>query len=1130
MNGIIHPASHPEGKPAPPTEDDMYLAIVQYLEHVVSLAQPQKILYMAIDGVAPRAKMNQQRSRRFKSAQEREILEREKGKLIEEWQAEGKEIPPASESSFDSNVITPGTPFMDKLAKYLRHFIHQKMATEPEWAKLKIILSDASVPGEGEHKIMEFIRQERAQPGYDANTRHVIHGLDADLIMLALATHEPHFCILREVVEHNPADAENLKKAAEKALQREMELADAEPAAAVADFVPKPFEYMQASVLREYLEVEMKACDYSVAGGFDLERVIDDFVFMCFFVGNDFLPHIPSLGIRDGAIDTLLDLYKKDFARLGGYICNGADVNLERVEILMSGISEVEDRIMERRRRQEDQRNQKKVDIANKEYTLKHIQLIRKCTAREVPVEQAGETAAKRAKGQKTVMMDDTGSFLRLTSETATVENFRIKNRSVGGQRALQPFASSEDARMLHMLDKIREVADGTGAQAQTSVQLKDLDGKMRSYAHSYAEELDLYHKSEGTGDKRYLVIALNDPSLAADDDDDEDEEGILPDDVKEATDAFKTSIRDRVRAANDELVADQVDTVQLGTGGWRERYYSTKFAGADIRHVVSTYVEGLVWVMKYYYQGCQSWNWFFPYHYAPFAKELTDLASIRIEFDIGRPFKPYEQLMAVFPPASSHALPVEYRKLMTDPKSPIADFYPLEFELDLNGHRFAWQAVALLPFIDEKRLLDAISPLEATLTEDEARQNSRGTDVLVMYEEAPGVRELYGKLYPDRVRAVPTAAPGAASAPQPKAADAGSGAAASTVATDAPESWTMNQLVAAQLKAELRGDTESAEKFKKIMDAKRAQTEMKQVEQSALASYPQNTQVLDGKLFGITGFVSPQPTSPALNSDLIPLPFHGEYVNSPHRLRKMTNRSISAKFYVPPSAGHVPRVLPSCTMPDKQLQPGEQPVKQKFTFVMRRGYNPRQVTPATHAALVGSGANVPNAFFRPAPRGGAPSHPGPRPPHQGYAPPFRGGRGRGWESGRGRGRGYGRGRGRGDQGYGYSGRPDRYEDASSAASYQSGYDRGYDQRPHSDYGGSRAGGRPDRYQSQPTGTQAQGYGMNVPMPQGGYRPPYQAQYHQSRHQQQRPYQSSRARSPPPRSQEGGYRPSHFPQ
>ena len=201
MNGIIHPCVHPEDVPAPETEEAMFRAIFAYIDRILAAVRPRKLLFMAIDGVAPRAKMNQQRSRRFKAAQEIREREEVEAELREKLRARGQPLPPRRAATFDHNVITPGTRFMDRLATFLRYYVHARLNSgDAAWRGLRVVLSDASVPGEGEHKIMEFVRQQRAQPGYDANVRHVLHGLDADLIMLGLATHEAHFTILREEV------------------------------------------------------------------------------------------------------------------------------------------------------------------------------------------------------------------------------------------------------------------------------------------------------------------------------------------------------------------------------------------------------------------------------------------------------------------------------------------------------------------------------------------------------------------------------------------------------------------------------------------------------------------------------------------------------------------------------------------------------------------------------------------------------------------------------------------------------------------------------------------------------------------------------------------------------------------
>uniref|UniRef100_A0A098M1Z1 5'-3' exoribonuclease n=1 Tax=Hypsiglena sp. JMG-2014 TaxID=1550645 RepID=A0A098M1Z1_9SAUR len=631
MNGIIHPCTHPEDKPAPKNEDEMMVAIFEYIDRLFNIVRPRRLLYMAIDGVAPRAKMNQQRSRRFRASKEGMEGAEEKQRIRQEIMEKGGFLPPEEiKERFDSNCITPGTEFMDNLAKCLRYYIADRLNNDPGWKNLTVILSDASAPGEGEHKIMDYIRRQRAQPNHDPNTHHCLCGADADLIMLGLATHEPNFTIIREEFKpnkpkpcglcnqfgHEIKDCQGLPR--EKQGEHD-QFADCPPG------MEQEFIFIRLCVLREYLERELTMA--SLPFTFDVERSIDDWVFMCFFVGNDFLPHLPSLEIREGAIDRLVNIYKNVVHKTGGYLTENGYVNLERVQMIMLAVGEVEDSIFKKRK-------------------------------------------------------DDEENFRRRQKEKRKRMK-REPHTMLGGQFTPQPLGRGNRSCHQPIINPRQTIYE---------MRMQDRQSTTPSVSPNSS------FTSDGT------------PSPAG---------GI------------------KRKKEDSDSEPEPEDNVRLWEAGWKQRYYKNKF-DVDIndkkfrRKVVQSYVEGLCWVLRYYYQGCASWKWYYPFHYAPFASDFEGIADMVSDFEKGtKPFRPLEQLMGVFPAASGNFLPPTWRKLMTDPDSSIIDFYPEDFAIDLNGKKFAWQGVALLPFVDERRLRAALTQVYPNLTSEETRRNSLGSDIL---------------------------------------------------------------------------------------------------------------------------------------------------------------------------------------------------------------------------------------------------------------------------------------------------------------------------------------------------------------------------------------------------------------
>ncbi|KAI8235924.1 5'-3' exoribonuclease 2 [Colletotrichum sp. SAR 10_99] len=682
MNGIVHPCSHPEDRPAPKDEEEMMLEVFRYTDRVVNMVRPRKLLMIAVDGVAPRAKMNQQRSRRFRSAQDAQQKEEDKEELMKLLkQQNGGVIPEETlesmtKKAFDSNSITPGTPFMDILAASLRYWCAYKLNTDPAWARLKIIISDATVPGEGEHKIMSFVRSQRISPDYDPNTRHVIYGLDADLIMLGLATHEPHFRVLREDVFFQDSKPRVCRICGQKghearncrgeAKEKVGEFDEQEKAPAL-----KPFIWLHVSILREYLAVELNVPGLPFR--FDLERALDDWVFMCCFVGNDFLPHLPALEIRENGIDTLTAIWKDNLPHMGGYVTKDGHVDLARAQLILNGLAKQEDGIFKRRKEQEDRREAN----AKRRKLQEERNQPRNARPKQVDNAAAGLPLFPAAGGPNGITHD-------MVVGRSSNMNANSANKSA---------ASAIRDQIKGMMSKAEPIPEGDASQAakvdapSASTDAKSILGK---------------RKADGE-----------------------------PDQLSTPTPAAGTSTPSAAEEA-------AMDHVRMWEEGYADRYYEQKFhvdrKDIEFRHQVArAYVEGLSWVLLYYFQGCPSWEWYYPYHYAPFAADFVELDKMDIAFEKGRISRPFEQLMSVLPAASRHALPEVFHDLMLNEDSEVIDFYPTDFEIDLNGKKMAWQGVALLPFIEMPRLLAAVEKKYPLLSAADRARNGVGRDVLLL-------------------------------------------------------------------------------------------------------------------------------------------------------------------------------------------------------------------------------------------------------------------------------------------------------------------------------------------------------------------------------------------------------------
>ena len=260
FNSVIHTcsqkvvASKPWRNPHA-MEQAIFRQIIQYTEYIVGTCPPKQLLYIGVDGVAPVAKIVQQRRRRHMSA------------LRNGWINNFKQTNRIPYSEWDSNCITPGTPFMIRLQEALAtYFLQQKRTYE-------VRISSHEEVGEGEHKIIQYIKS----LGEDGFT-DVIYGLDADLMMLTLTCGKSKMYLMRESNQVSRSHHQHNTT---------------------------PFKYVDIDYL------------VKCTCGSKSKMFLYSYVFVCFFLGNDFLPHFPALSISTNGLDTLTTILEAIEAQHG---------------------------------------------------------------------------------------------------------------------------------------------------------------------------------------------------------------------------------------------------------------------------------------------------------------------------------------------------------------------------------------------------------------------------------------------------------------------------------------------------------------------------------------------------------------------------------------------------------------------------------------------------------------------------------------------------------------------------------------------------------------------------------------------------------------------------------------------
>ena len=271
-NSIIYDAVH-SMDPLAMTEEALIEKVIAQIQHIIQMIQPTQTIYIAFDGVAPLAKMRQQRIRRFKTQFLSSL----------DFHSNTVGISDVSQK-WSTSAITPGTQFMEKLSAS----IESAFSNPGNYGASDLQVSTSRYPGEGEHKMFQYMREKKNS----TQERVVVYGLDSDLIMLSIfhCLHCENIYICRE----SPAFGASI-------LPKNISVE------------PNELLFLNIRLFSKSILTEMRVQE--LPGTKEAEFRIYDYVFMCFLLGNDFLPHFPALNIRTHGTDRIMDTYAQHIGK-----------------------------------------------------------------------------------------------------------------------------------------------------------------------------------------------------------------------------------------------------------------------------------------------------------------------------------------------------------------------------------------------------------------------------------------------------------------------------------------------------------------------------------------------------------------------------------------------------------------------------------------------------------------------------------------------------------------------------------------------------------------------------------------------------------------------------------------------